>query len=470
MANVRKGYWCKRCSNKMPDFELLEAKAVERGGKCLSVAADYVNNRSKIKWQCAQGHTWTSTWGSVKMGAWCSECAGIAKPKYSQFVEAAARCGGTCLSAPEDYVNRQTQLRWRCSDGHEWLAKWTHIQRGHWCVVCAGNLPPTFEQIQAKAASRGGVCLSRPDEYENSSSKLLWQCGIGHAPWKTSWAYVQSGSWCPACVNKTEGMVRRFLELALGLALPSASPSWLRKKGSPRRLVLDGYNEERAVAFEYHGVQHYEPVNVFHKNGRTLEKQRARDALVRTLCEENGVRLLEIPCLDAALSIESVISHCLPFAESVVGVIPPERIEEFRAEPLNTGKLTRMKEFAAVRGGSCEATYYLGATAYYPFKCERGHTWSASWHSIQKGTWCPFCAKRAKPSLQDLQKKAAERGGTSLIKEGEYKNNKTPVGWRCSEGHEWLANSNNVSNGIWCPHCAGRRVGLRNLPSNTASP
>jgi hypothetical protein len=253
------------------------------------------------------------------------------------------------------------------------------------------------------------------------------------------------------------------------MELPSASPAWLRSEEARRGLILDGFNEENSVAFEYHGAQHYETVDVFHKRGRTLENQRARDERVRALCAVNGIRLLEIPCMDSVLSLENVISHCLPFAESVAGVIPVERIEAFRAEPLHKGLLTCMKDFATAKGGSCEATYYLGATTYYPFRCSQGHTWNASWHSIQKGTWCPFCSKRAKPSLRDLQAKAAERGGVSLVAEGEYKNNKTPIGWRCAEGHEWLANWNNISNGIWCPHCAGRRIGLRNLAVNSAS-
>lgn len=469
-AAVRRGYWCKRCSYKMPDFEVLQAKAAERGGKCLSSAADYVNSRSALSWQCAEGHRWSANWGSVSTGAWCSECAGITKPKFSQFVDAATRRGGVCLSAPDEYVNRYTYLRWRCAEGHEWSTNWGHVQRGQWCPTCGGNLPPTLEQIRAKAASRGGVCLSSPEDYKNSSSKLLWQCGNGHAPWKTSWSNVQTGTWCPACVNKTEGMVRRFLELALDIALPSASPGWLRADGARRGFILDGYNEEHGIAFEYHGAQHYESVDRFHRGGKTLETQQARDARVRALCAASGIRLLEIPCMDSILTLENVIAHCLPFAESVVGAVPQARIEAFRAEPLNKGLLKRMQDFAAAKGGACEATYYLGATTYYPFRCNQGHAWNASWHSIQKGTWCPFCSKRAKPSLRELQSKAVERGGVSLVKEGEYRNNKTPIGWRCAHGHEWRANWNNVSNGIWCPHCAGRRIGLINLPANTANP
>jgi len=33
--------------------------AESRGGKCLS--KEYVNNYTKLKWQCDEGHTWKAT-------------------------------------------------------------------------------------------------------------------------------------------------------------------------------------------------------------------------------------------------------------------------------------------------------------------------------------------------------------------------------------------------------------------------
>ncbi|CAG8768069.1 3258_t:CDS:2, partial [Racocetra fulgida] len=39
----------------------------------------------------------------------------------------------------------------------------------------------------------------------------------------------------------------------------------------------------------------------------------------------------------------------------------------------------------------------------------------------------------------------------------EYKDNKTPLMWRCSKNHVWSAPLSRIKNlGQWCPQCAGK--------------
>jgi hypothetical protein len=47
------------------------------------------------------------------------------------------------------------------------------------------------------------------------------------------------------------------------------------------------------VAIEYHGLQHFRPVEFF-GGAEALERVRERDARKRVLCERNSVRLIEI--------------------------------------------------------------------------------------------------------------------------------------------------------------------------------
>ena len=49
------------------------ALASAKNGKCLSFV--YVNNRTKLLWQCSDGHTWLAAPGNVKnSGQWCPHC------------------------------------------------------------------------------------------------------------------------------------------------------------------------------------------------------------------------------------------------------------------------------------------------------------------------------------------------------------------------------------------------------------
>ena len=59
-----------------------------------------------------------------------------------------------------------------------------------------------------------------------------------------------------------------------------------------------------------------------------------------------------------------------------------------------------------------------------------------------------------KLSLNDACIIAESHGGICLST--EYKDNKTPLLWRCSKNHTWCAPLRRVKNcGTWCPHCAG---------------
>ncbi|MFH1788462.1 MAG: hypothetical protein ABH834_03685 [Candidatus Altiarchaeota archaeon] len=51
----------------------MQAIAKERGGKCLS--KEYINNHTKLSWQCKKGHVWGAIPNSIKLGHWCPECA-----------------------------------------------------------------------------------------------------------------------------------------------------------------------------------------------------------------------------------------------------------------------------------------------------------------------------------------------------------------------------------------------------------
>ncbi|CAI2176067.1 16110_t:CDS:2 [Funneliformis geosporum] len=64
--------------------------------------------------------------------------------------------------------------------------------------------------------------------------------------------------------------------------------------------------------------------------------------------------------------------------------------------------------------------------------------------------------------MQALQSKnlANERGGTCLS--SSYHNRRTPLSWRCSEGHSWFARIDSIQRGTWCSHCVreSARLGI----------
>lgn len=181
----------------------MQALARERGGRCLSDT--YVNSATKLLWQCARGHTWSAKPNSIRScESWCPYCAGLARRTIEDMHALARERGGRCLS--DTYVNNATKLRWACADGHEWSARPLAIRQGHWCPRCAGRARLTLEDMRAMARERGGLCLSK--RFVTSKLKLRWQCAEGHRWNASPNHMRARGTWCPHCFSVSRTLQR----------------------------------------------------------------------------------------------------------------------------------------------------------------------------------------------------------------------------------------------------------------------
>lgn len=262
------------------------------GGLCL--ATEYINNHTKMLWQCKVGHQWESHWNSVKdMNSWCPKC------KYKQQIlnqktnivelqKYAKTKNGKLIST--EYINAHIPVIWECDKLHQWKAKWNTIKdQGSWCPYCFGNLKPDISELQEYAKIKNGKLISI--EYINSSSKMLWECKELHQ-WEATWHNIRDkNSWCPICSSyKTERLCRELLEQKFGFEFKKKRFYYIEQL-----LEFDGYNEERRIAFEYHGEQHYERNRMWHKTEQDFIAQKIRDDFKEQFCIENNIKLIIIP-------------------------------------------------------------------------------------------------------------------------------------------------------------------------------
>jgi hypothetical protein len=157
------------------------------------------------------------------------------------------------------------------------------------------------QAVRALAAHNGGAVAWAP--YDATAPTVInWACGGGHPVFSASLAAVRdNGYWCPECHDEAPGLVsvgeaqsRRLLERLLGIPFPKARPAFLRRAAG-NGLELDGYNEERKLAFEYQGEQHYRYVPFFHRTPAGWAAQQVRDAEKAAKCSAHKVKLLIIP-------------------------------------------------------------------------------------------------------------------------------------------------------------------------------
>ncbi|MBI4946887.1 MAG: hypothetical protein HY840_10875 [Bacteroidetes bacterium] len=196
---IRRGSWCPACNTKQKGtIEAMRGIAKERGGKCLSNI--YINNTFKLLWQCSKGHVWKSSPHSVKDSSWCPYCYGNVKHTLQKMKQIAKERGGKCLS--KTYINKESHLKWQCAKGHVWQATpGSIVNQKTWCAVCARKKmrksTHSIEEMHRIAKQRKGRCLSK--KYINVDTPLKWKCARGHI-WNTiPFSILHRGSWCKQC-------------------------------------------------------------------------------------------------------------------------------------------------------------------------------------------------------------------------------------------------------------------------------
>lgn len=115
-----KGNWCPRCARTKRSLRM------ESGP----------NSRRKLGWQCSEEHVWKASLANVKNEGWCPECYHLRTKLTIDVAKGiAAAHGGRCLS--EDYQNIKTKLDWECSEGHSWPATLDSVKHMQsWCPKC----------------------------------------------------------------------------------------------------------------------------------------------------------------------------------------------------------------------------------------------------------------------------------------------------------------------------------------------
>ncbi len=465
---IHNNRWCPECGRKKSDsgrrrytLDNLQAWAKAKGGKCL--ATEFKSIVTHVLWRCSCGFEWSAEPRKIRDGGWCPECAkkvrGDKKRVHTpESLNKFARSkSGRCY--PPDKFDVKTPIEWECDAGHRWMANADNIiNGGKWCPDCAGTKLLTIEDMRNVARERYGDCLS--EEYVNTSTALRWVCAAGHT-WSAVPSSIKAGSWCPKCSEGLgERICREHFNQLLGKQFPKARPSWLRSSDG-YQLELDGFSSELALAFEHQGSQHYKEVAYFHSSERSLETQQARDHEKRELCKLNGVDLIEVPSVLEILGVSELPSF---IAKQLIklGLDMPEDFlqrEVNYSEAYKPDEIQILREVAHQRGGELISTTYIGIFEKLLWRCSEGHEFKAAPSNVKNsGSWCPKCWGQGQ-TISDMNKIAKERGGKCLS--NEYVDSKTPLRWRCAEGHTWEARPNNVKFGTWCPVCAKKQRGLK---------
>jgi len=273
-------------------LQICKDHAISKNGICLST--EYVDYKTKMLWQCSEGHQWEACWNTIKNNnAWCIKCYQIKEATDISILQKYAISKNGLLISNQ-YINNHTKMLWQCSEGHRWEAIWSNIKFfNYWCPYCAGNGIPDIKELQDYALSKNGKLLST--EYINAHYNYIWECNNKHQ-WEANWNNIKTkNQWCPDCARfKTEKICRNILEEKLNYKL-NKQRFYYDISNSKNFLEFDGYNAEYNIAFEFHGYQHYIYPNQYHKTKKQFLEAQLRDNFKEQFAAENDIKLLIIP-------------------------------------------------------------------------------------------------------------------------------------------------------------------------------
>ena len=156
----------------------------------------YINSMSPLKYICPRGHMRDFTASKWNTGYRCAVCAGCAKHSIEE-VQLTLENEQYSLKPNQQYINNKTKLKSVCPQGHEIDFTWHEWVNGCRCGICANNVQLTFGQINSDFLKEG-YTIAPNQEYINTKSKLKVTCP-NHHTYVVSVNNFRSGYRCIFC-------------------------------------------------------------------------------------------------------------------------------------------------------------------------------------------------------------------------------------------------------------------------------
>ena len=274
-------------------------------------------NASKAWWLGQCGHEWEAKISCRRHGNGCPICAGRqVLPGFNDLATTHPDVTKTwhptkngSLNPTDVSYGQNKDVWWLCSDGHEWKSK-ISVRCKNGCPICSNflivpginDLTTTNPELALEWHPTKNGTLKPTDVTYGSQKYAWWKCKEGHE-WKCMISSrAKDGNGCPICSeSRGEKSVRSVLKnLQIDFKEQYVfNDRFFNIKGRLKDDFAILKNHKVVATIEYHGEQHYRPIDFAGKGELWAKEQliinQARDTTKTEYLQAHNIPQLIIP-------------------------------------------------------------------------------------------------------------------------------------------------------------------------------
>lgn len=258
------------------------------------------------------------SWNAVKNGQGCQKCgqikvANIRRNSYEYIKSQFQKYGLTLIS--KEYKNNEQKLKYICNK---------HLEKGiqeityaslissKGCFYCGKertieSLTKSHNQFEKEVKKIHGKKYELIEKYTKSKKKIAVYCNECNKIFKIRASHLLDGHGCSFCSSsRGEKVIQRFLDVH---KIKNISQKKFEGCKHKRHLSFDFYLPDYNMTVEYHGIQHYQPVEIF-GGEKAFKKQKEHDEIKKKYCKDNNIKYIEISYKDYK-NINKILSSLL---------------------------------------------------------------------------------------------------------------------------------------------------------------
>lgn len=353
---------------------------------------------------------------------------------------------GECLSTT--YKNAKTKMRWRCAFGHEFETTWDSVQSGKWCSQCSASrgerlvrihFEQLFDQPFPKAhpnwlrRSRKGRALEL-DGYCESLGIAFEHNGQHHYK-----AARYNGSRVPTNYKRqrlNDSLRRRRCKANDVVLIEVPQVGVYVSHKDLKKFIVDACKEAgRPVPRKNRSKD----IDLSEAYGSSELEERLNH--LREAAAANGGELLSTVHVSVFEDLQWRCGDCGEVFEMSANNVLHQKSWCTSCSLKKRGLearhgIDKMQNIAKSRGGKCLSKTYVGVFEKLEWQCEQGHQWETTPHVIIRGHWCHECAEisrreTATNRIIEERKATASELNCEYLGGDDKLDHKAKSRWRC---------------------------------------